>query len=251
MNKKSWDDISSEYDRNVEENKDPIIAGYLQKEIDIVSYLCKIIRKKNNKKKCSIIDMGSGTGRVLFSLDKTLKDNSIMFYGIDNSEQMINRANQKILLNNSKNHNMKFLRHDLTDPNLCELFEQDTTNIVMCMYNTIGVIPLDKRATFIENMLRLARTDGLAIISAFNGDNFGFAAPKLYLPMKEMVKQIDEDSFDEKNIVFKNSLGYRSQWFTKKELKELLQTNIEPIPIDVLIDDTPHTLGHVFVNTEP
>lgn len=251
MNKKSWDDISSEYDRNVEENKDPIIASYLQKEMDIVSYLCQIIRKKNNKKKCSIIDMGSGTGRVLFSLDKILKDNSMMFYGIDNSEQMINRANQKRLHNNSKNHNMKFLRHDLTDPNLCKLFEQDTTKIVMCMYNTIGVIPPDKRSTFIDNMSRLAGTDGLAIISAFNGDDFGFASPRLYIPMKEMVKQINEDSFDEKNLVFKNSLGYRSQWFTKKELKELLKTNTESIPIDVLIDDKSHTLGHVFVNREP
>ena len=234
MNKKSWDDISSEYDRNVEENKDPIIVNYLQKEMDIVSHLCKTIRKKTNKK-CSIIDMGSGTGRVLFSLDKTLKDNSMRFYGVDNSEQMINRANQKRLLNNSKNQNMKFLRHDLTDPNLCELFEQGTTNIVMCMYNTIGVIPPDKRATFIGSMSKLAGRDGLAIISAFNGDDFGFAAPKLYIPMKEMVKQIDEDSFDEKNKVFKNrtnsNLGYRSQWFTKKELKELLQTTTEPIPI--------------------
>ena len=250
MNKKSWDDISSEYDRNVEENKDPIITNYLQKEMDIVSHLCKIIRKKNSKKKCSIIDMGSGTGRVLFSLDKILKDNSMMFYGVDNSEQMINKANQKRLLNKSASQNMKFLRHDLTDPNLCKLFEQDTTNIIMCVYNTIGVIPPDKRATFIGSMLRLAGRDGLVILSAFNGDDFGFVAPKLYIPMKEMVKQIDEDSFDEKNIVFKNSLGYRSQWFTTKELKKLLQTNTEPIPIDVLIDDKPHTLGHVFVNRE-
>lgn len=250
MNKKSWDGISSEYDRNVEENKDPIITNYLQKEMNIVSHFCKIIRKKTNKN-CSIIDMGSGTGRILFSLDKTLKDNSMMFYGIDNSEQMINKANQKRLLNNSKNQNMKFLKHDLTDPNLCELFEQDTTNIIVCMYNTIGVIPPNRRATFIDSMSRLAGRDGLVIISAFNGDDFGFAAPKLYIPMKEMVKQIDDDSFDEKNIVFKNSLGYHSQWFTKKELKELLQSEVEPIPIDVLIDDKLHTLGHVFVNREP
>ena len=35
--------------------------------------------------------------------------------------------------------------HDSTDPKLCELFKQDTTNIVMCLYNTLGVIPPDKR----------------------------------------------------------------------------------------------------------
>ena len=71
-------------------------------------------------------------------------------------------------------------------------------------------------------MLKLAGKNGLAIISAFNGDDFGFAAPTLYMPMKKMIKQIDEDSFDETNRVFQNKLGYHSQWFTKNEITELL-----------------------------
>ena len=88
------------------------------------------------------------------------------------------------------------------------------------------------------------------IISAFNGDNFAFAAPEMYIPMKKMVKQIDDDSFDEEKLAFKNKLGYYSQWFTKEQILELLHSDAEPIPINVSVNNNnkTHTLGHIFSN---
>ena len=53
---------------------------------------------------------------------------------------------------------------------------------------------------------------------------------------------------DETNKVFQNGLGFRSQWFTKNELKIMLDTNLEPIPINIVINDVPHTFGNVFVD---
>ena len=121
----------------------------------------------------------------------------------------------------------------------------------MCLYNTFGVIPPEKRDVFVDNLYRLAGKSGLVIISTFNGDDFGFAAPKLYIPMKKMVKQIDDDSFDENNRVFQNKLGYRSQWFTKEEMSILLKSKVRPFPIDVSVNGKSHTLGNVFVNRMP
>ena len=66
--------------------------------------------------------------------------------------------------------------------------------------------------------------------------------------MLPMIKQIDDDSFDETNRVFHNSIGFRSQWFTKNEIKSMLDTYLEPIPIDVTIDNKYFTFGNVFVN---
>ena len=246
LNKRSWDDISTDYDLSVEKNKNPTIVNYLQKEMHIVSQLCKTVIKNNNGQ-CSIIEMGSGTGRAIFSLNSMLKDTSIQFYGIEISEHMIKKANEK-KISHSENKNIKFLMHDSTDSKLWELFTHNTANIVMCLYNTIGVIHQDKRSRLIDNMLKLAGDTGMVIISAFNGDDFGFAAPSMYIPMKKMIKQIDENSFDEKNRVFQNKLGYHSQWFTKNELSDIIQSDLEPIPIDVLIDGKSHVLGHVFVN---
>jgi hypothetical protein len=112
----------------------------------------------------------------------------------------------------------------------------------------LGVIPSDKRQMFVDNMRSIAGDDGLTILTAFNGDNFGFVAPKMYRPMMPMIKQIDDNSFDEKNRIFQNNLGFRSQWFTKNELKSLLHTEVDPIPIDVKIDDKLHTFGNVYLD---
>ena len=143
---------------------------------------------------------------------------------------------------------IEFLKYDLTDPNLSDYFNKDETNIVMCLYNTLGVIPSEKRQQFIDNMRNIAGEKGLTILTAFNGDEFDFIAPKLYNPMMHMIKQIDEDSFDVKNRVFQNGLGFRSQWFTKDELKSILHSDVEPIPIEVTTNDTSHTFGNVFVD---
>jgi len=245
MNHNRWDDVAYDYDKSVEDNKDPIIMRYLDREIEILSNLCKTACKFN--KNCSIIDMGAGTGRVIFALDEKLQNNSVQFFGVETSDPMIKRANQKSQ-NHKVNPNIQFLKYDLRDPNLFEYFKSNTVNIVMCLYNTLGVIPSDKRQLFVDNMIRIAGNNGLAIIAAFNGDNFGFVAPRLYHPMLPMIKQIDEDSFDEENRIFKNSLGFHSQWFTQDELKSSLHSDVAPIPIDIEVDGKSYTFGNVFLN---
>ena len=147
MDKDRWDDISSDYDKSVENNNNPIIKEYLKNEMEILITICKRTGTKNEK--LSIIDIGSGTGRVLFSLNKILNDQSISFYGIDNSDHMINRANTK---KTDENQNIKFIQHDSTDPKVCDYFEEENTNIVMCLYNTLGVISPNKRKIFFENL---------------------------------------------------------------------------------------------------
>ncbi len=242
MDGDAWNDMSSEYDNCVENNPHHVISNFIEEEITIIANLCKKIIKPD--KKYTIIDMGSGTGRVLFSLKKRL-DDSVSFYGIDASEPMIQLSKQKQSKLNLKN--ISFLHHDVTDPKIDEFFD-DSTKIPMCVYNTIGVIPHQKRQQFFDNMLRLAGQDGFTLISAFNGDDFAFAAPQIYNPMKSMVKRIDEDSFDEQKLAFRNSLGYYSQWFTKNQIKDLLKSTADPIPIQVPINNKAQILGHVFVD---
>lgn len=239
----AWNDMSSEYDNCVEENPDSVISGFITEEIKITANLCSKIIKPD--KKYTIIDMGSGTGRVLFSLYKIFGD-SISYCGLDASEQMIQLSKQKQIDLNIDN--TTFLHYDTTNPSIDELFDDESTKITMCMYNTVGVIAPSKRDQFFDNMKKLAGEEGLALVSAFNGDDFAYAAPKMYHPMKGMVKQIDEDSFDEKKLAFRNSLGYYSQWFTKNQLNKFLDSEADPIPINVPVNDKIHTYGHVFTD---
>lgn len=243
MDDDAWYDMSSEYDNSVEKNSDPVISGYLSEEIRIIGNLCSKIIKPDTK--YTIIDMGSGTGRVLFALYQILGDSTSYCGGFDASRPVeLSKKKQSEL----KNHNILFLNHDVTDPAINNLFDDDSVKIVMCVYNTVGVIDVTKRQQFFDSMRRLAGKDGLALVSAFNGDNFAFAAPKMYVPMKKMVKQIDEDSFDEKKLAFKNKLGYYSQWFTKNQVLELLHSDAKPIPVNVSMNNGIYAFGHVFVN---
>jgi len=242
---KLWDDLAADYDKSVEDNQTPIITNYLKREIEILTSICSNIT--NSAKNYSIIDMGAGTGRVLFALDKNLNNNSLEFIGVEVSEPMLERANQKNQTHNTLS-NIEFLKHDLTESNLPEYFESSGSAIVMCLYNTLGVIPSDKRQMFVDNMKRIAGDDGLTILTAFNGDNFGFVAPKMYHPMMPMIKQIDDNSFDEKNRIFQNNLGFCSQWFKQNELKSLLRTEVDPIPIEVKIDNKLHTFGNIYLD---
>ena len=243
MDYDAWNNLSSEYDNNVELNLDPVISGFISEEIRITSSLCRHVLKPGRKN--TIIDMGSGTGRVLFSLQSAL-GNFISYFGLDASLSMIRLSQEKQSKMNTTN--ISFLHHDVTDPEIDKIFDKDSVKIVMCMYNTVGVIPVKKRQQFFDTMIRLAGNDGLVLVSAFNGDDFAFTAPKIYAPMKKMVKQIDDDSFDEDKLAFRNQLGYYSQWFTKNQLLELLHSDEKPIPIEITVNDETHTFGHVFSN---
>ena len=243
MDYDAWNDMSSEYDNNVELNSDPVISGFISEEIRIVSNLCKNLIKPDRK--YTIIDMGSGTGRVLFALCSVL-GNSISHCGLDASMPMVQLSQKKQSL--MTDADISFLHHDVTDPDVGKLFDDDSVKIVMCMYNTIGVIPAKKRQQFFDSMVGLAGRDGMVLISAFNGDDFSFAAPKIYTPMKIMVKQIDENSFDEDLLAFKNKLGYYSQWFTKEQVLEMLHSEQMPIPIELSIGNETRTFGHIFSN---
>jgi len=126
--------------------------------------------------------------------------------------------------------NISFVHCDITDSDVGELLKDDSAKIALCMYNTIGVIPPSKREQFSGNMRRLAGSDGFALIPAFNWDDFAFAAPRIYRPMKSTVRRIDDDSFDGQRLAFRNSLGYHSQWFTRDQIRELLHPDVAPIP---------------------
>ena len=248
----AWDDMSHEYDNSVENNTDYVISGFLSEEIRIASSLCKKVIKPDSK--YTIIDMGSGTGRVLFALrsilghdgNNSLNGQSVSFCGLDASEPMIRLSKKK--QSDLKAENISFLNRDVTDSAIDKLFDADSTKIVLCMYNTVGVIPATKRQQFFDSMVRLAGKEGLVMVSAFNGDDFAFVAPKIYLPMRNMVKQIDEDSFDETQLAFKNKLGYYSQWFTKEQLLELLCSDVGPTPINLSFNGAIRAFGHIFLN---
>ena len=138
MDQKIWDNLAVDYDKSVEDNENSLIINYLKREIDILVTLCERMCRLNNN--CSIIDMGAGTGRVVFALDKKLHNTNVQFYGVEISEPMLNYAHKKNL-NHERFSKIDFIKSDLTNSNLYKYFNLNEINIVICSYNTLGVIP--------------------------------------------------------------------------------------------------------------
>ena len=66
MDNKSWDGLAADYDKSVEDNQNPLIINYLEKEIEILDALCQ--KHGDSYKNFSIIDMGAGTGLSLIHI---------------------------------------------------------------------------------------------------------------------------------------------------------------------------------------
>ena len=49
MDHNLWDDLASDYDESVEDNQDPVITKYLDREMCILSRLCGNVCKFNKK----------------------------------------------------------------------------------------------------------------------------------------------------------------------------------------------------------
>jgi len=73
----------------------------------------------------------------------------------------------KIKQSELKIKNISFLNYDVTDSKIDELFDDDSAKIPMCVYNTIGVIPLSKRQQFFETMISLAGQLALPKINGY------------------------------------------------------------------------------------
>ncbi|MGH1566255.1 MAG: hypothetical protein ACRBB5_02275 [Nitrosopumilus sp.] len=62
----------------------------------------------------------------------------------------LSKKKQSTLMGN----NIPFLNHDVTDPAIDKLFDDDSVKIVMCVYNIISVIDVAKRQQFFDTMTR-------------------------------------------------------------------------------------------------
>ncbi|WP_427108753.1 carboxy-S-adenosyl-L-methionine synthase CmoA [Lysinibacillus xylanilyticus] len=78
----------------------------------IVQYIVKYLVKDTN-----IYDLGCATGTTLILLNNQLNKTNTEFYGIDNSESMLNKAEEKVGRLAKKPEAIQFILEDLTTAN--------------------------------------------------------------------------------------------------------------------------------------
>ena len=189
----------------------PEIKKWFQEEID---YL-----KKNIKLDSKILDVGCGFGRHI----KVLAPFSEEVIGIDNNEDMLNKAKQNL-------SNFKNIKLFLQDAQKLE-FDDGSFDYIICMTNTFWTF-LNKKRKILREMKRVLEQNGKIIISVYS-EKATNVRIKNYEKVGLHIKKMKNGK-----IYFKE--GHITEQFSKKQLVKLsesigLKVNIiELTPISYL-----------------
>ena len=117
-----------------------------------------------------LIEVGCGTGEALLPLRNKFKH----IVGIDFNENFIEFCNSKL---DESATNTKFILGDacVTRELLAEHTPEWTSapKLVVCVGNTIGIMPVEIKETIYHEMADTAGLDGFAVMVYWNGNKFG------------------------------------------------------------------------------
>jgi len=238
---KNWDDLSIKYDRYVTQSKNVLLRSFIKRE---KRYLLSLIDENLQKKDVIVVEIGSGTGRLLFEIaeDESKKESPYRvryLIGVDVSPMMTKMAKKKHQdfigdkeLSESWENKIKFCCENaiLLNESIKQkkLNFNNATIIVVCVLNTLGIIDPNERSQVVQQMIKLVGTDGKLFISVFNAESFKKNAFVIYKPMTDMIGPIDERQiFDENSPDVKSQSGYYSHWFNETEIINLITDSLK------------------------
>lgn len=267
-----WEKIAHIYDRWVTATRNDMLKRYINKEQEMLDDYLRWLVARNPKKKLTILEIGSGTGRTLLQYAKKphLIEKIEYLIGIDEASAMNEIAKYKLnqvgaTLNHARSGPIvlsKYLFLHLQAEKLLRYFDRGMVQIeklamenteepiraldekkysasikvVINMLNTLGVIR-ETKSLVLRNMVRAAGPDGRIVVSVFNGRAFQKHAKEIYASIKDIVGKFDEDDFDYVENTFATE-HYYSHWFTRPEIEGLMKkagcSNIRTKEIDTI-----------------
>jgi ubiquinone/menaquinone biosynthesis C-methylase UbiE len=173
MGKNIFDEIAYFYDNIFPEH---IFMYYLEKRLNLIKKICP---DKNTK----ILDVGCGTGALLYNLMESGYNN---LWGIDNSAKMVEIANQKIP--------NRIIRGDM----LNLPFSSESFDLVISIVSLHHLGDLNKVKKAIYEMIRVTKNSGNLIIWEHNPYN-------LYWYF--LMKRVPQDTGEEKLVPLKTIIN--------------------------------------------
>lgn len=241
-----WERIASIYDTNVTMTDNKILQDYTRME---KQFLADVVEEQTTN--VTVIEIGSGTGRVLIDLANRSQISGKIDYliGTDNASSMIDISKNK-LMKEPKYIQNKINFFHIEGEEITDFFRngtmdisalkqrygntKETTNIqveayskskkIVCiLLNTLGIMRPSIRESIINNMVRCAGKGGLVIISVFNANSFDKYAGKIYRELKDMVGNFKEPhAFNSTKHEFRSETGYFSNWFEEDKISQLM-----------------------------
>jgi sarcosine/dimethylglycine N-methyltransferase len=163
-----------------------------------------------------IIEIGCGTGDVIGELET-----SIQCYGLDINPMFID-----FCLENHPHDHCDFLVQDA-----CELTNwwkqlegKYTKPLVLCVNNTLNIMPQEIRGKVVAQMLAVAGKEGRCLCTYWNGTFFSHAVMNYYQRNQDLCGEFDMSDVDWENRELVTPSGYSTSWLFPEEVQKRLRS---------------------------
>ncbi|MDH5733156.1 MAG: hypothetical protein OEY88_05155 [Candidatus Bathyarchaeota archaeon] len=266
-----WNRIASLYDGRVTNTE----LGILREFLDIEERLLDdvLINMISKKHKITLIEVGAGTGRTIFSYltKRAILANLAYLIGLDNAGAMYARMTSKFegfredgLV--SKKDSKKFVFLDMDAVAMSQYFDRGRLNhkallssygennylgnlkpdifnssrkIVVNLLNTLGIMEKRIRSEVVRNMISASGPKGKIVVSVFSSECFNAIAPVLYRSIEGLTGKFTVDAFNHEKKVFRTETYY-SHWFSEMEITRLMKeagaNNLTVKPINTSLE---------------
>jgi len=192
---------------------------------DTTDFIAELCDNRGGKEEVLLVEVGCGTGEALVPLF----DHAKYVLGIDFNSNFVDFCNSN--LDNDLSSRVKFLTGDaqkLDEILQHEVLEEwrNATKVVICVGNTVGIMPQDVKDNVYKQMLKAAGTTGAFGVVYWNGNKFGDAVQHFYHKNPQLCGPFQGDSIDLDSCTLTTPSGYRTHWTTPKEARRIFEEEI-------------------------
>lgn len=170
-----------------------------------------------------VLEVGCGTGQVIESASSLLKQTQpqgIEWFGIDINPKFIKHC---------KTHGLGGVKYHIADATKLLAWSQiilkpkQRRSLVVCVNNTLSIMPEEIRPTVIHQMRQVAGRHGFVFLSYYNGQKFRQGLVDYYAKNLELCGNFRLEAQDFERRKLRTSTGYTSHWPLEHEVESMLR----------------------------
>lgn len=173
---------------------------------------------KNRYDITCILEVGCGTGQVIGKF--STKNQDVKCIGIDINPEFIQYCSNKL---EYAPGNVDFEVANATKLAQWATTNQDLNskagrNFLICVNNTMSIMPEEIRHEVIREMQKVAGKDGIVLVTYWNGNYFRQGVEEYYAKNSQLCGNFDLEKQDYVNRKLLTDTGYTSHWPTVNEV---------------------------------
>jgi len=169
-----------------------------------------------------LVEVGCGTGEALLPLFERAK----FTCGMDFNPHFVKFCQENVP--QSAQDGVRHIQgnavelNDLLERELPEHWMKRPT-VVMCVGNTIGIMPQEIKGRVYQEMKHMAGRDGYMVIVYWNGNRFGDAVQNFYHKNPQLCGNFTGECIDLDTCTLSTPSGYRTHWTKPEEARVIFE----------------------------